>query len=358
MSISKIFIENNQLTKEILSNLFNKQMTTRNSIGRVSSSCKFTQLRYIILVVYEKSKRVEIGPIYLNRYNDSGPYGDLLRNVGYVIDYIYLYSRVNPFYNIIVNNIIDPVCISQDLNDLKPIIPIKNDGEFMAYLSLYSVNKSNEYRNICFCFIDSFNSEYYIFHYFTIIIHNDLYIRKQRYYISSSYGTGDICIPQNTIEIPNLNELKLFFQVFNDVQANEGVFKSLFAKYFATKGIMQYYIDEDSRGPGVSIAPKEGLERELSFFPRNCKVAIIHKYEETIQQLFNDLFGTQQSSLGGKSRKTRHRKKKNTRKRVRRFESRSQKSRFESRSQKVASKVAPKKSLFKSKKKELKKKLI
>ena len=74
--------KNNKILNDLLYNLFSPKILPKNKINEFTSSCKFTQLRYIILVIYEQIMKKSIVEIYKGRFdtnnNNNKEYKDLL----------------------------------------------------------------------------------------------------------------------------------------------------------------------------------------------------------------------------------------------------------------------------------------
>jgi len=269
-------IKNNKIINEILYNIFSNEIITRNKINRFTTSCKFTQLRYMILYIYEKIINKSIIDIYLNRNNNNGEYGIMLKDISLLMKELMMNKNI-PEYNIILNNQIYPNYINQQ------IIPIQNYNEFHNYI-LTKNPIQNIYTNICFCIFNLYESTFYIIHYFTIIIKNNG-DGTLTYYLNSAYGSDNVCIPQYTTEI-DITELKLFFKTFQDIEQNKDEFNYIFSKYFGKGGLPQDYseesIEENKKLKFSTISPSVGLQDEISHFSKNSKIGIIHEYEEYI----------------------------------------------------------------------------
>jgi hypothetical protein len=275
-------IENNKVVNELLYNLFSQEISSRYAINKFTSSCKFTQLRYIILYIYEKRVNKSILEIFVNRVNKNKEYSVMLNDISSIVQK-FMSQKTTPLYNVIVTNQIYPDFIS------KWVIPIENNNQLSNYLTANSLQPM-PYLNICFCIYNFFDSMYYIIHYFTLIIQKNN--NSFTYYINSAYGSDNVCIPQYTTDI-SFDELNLFFNVFNNIGNNQDSFYYLFSKYFGKGGLSQNYsqeqIEENKKLQFSSIEPSVGLEQEISMFSVNSKVGIIHNYQEYISSFTNPL---------------------------------------------------------------------
>jgi hypothetical protein len=269
------FIQNNNIINEILYNLFSNEIISRTKITTFTSSCKFTQLRYVILFIYEKIINKSIIEIYNNRYTNNNNYSNLLNDLSLIINQIMNLKDI-PDYKIIIGNEIYPNYINNQ------ILPVENYNIFKSYLQTKNP-LNNMYTNVCMCIYKFFESKYYIIHYFTLIIANNN--GNLSFYINSAYGSDNVCIPQYTTPI-DANELNLFFNVFNNIDSNRTDFNNLFAKYFGKGGLPQVYsqdqIDENKKLKFSTIPPQQGLQEEMNSFSSNVKIGIITNYDDYI----------------------------------------------------------------------------
>jgi len=301
-------IQNNNIVNEILYNLFSKEIISRTKISKFTTSCKFTQLRYIILFLYEKNINKSIIEIYNNRYNNNNEYSSLLNNISLLMNQIMNFKNI-PQYKIIIANEINPNYINNQ------IIPIENYNAFYNYLHM-TYQFKNIYTNICLCIYKFYESNFYIIHYFTIIVENNN--GNLNYYINSAYGSDNVCIPQYTTPI-NTNELNLFFNTFNDIDKYRNEFNYIFSKFFGKGGLPQVYseeqIEENKKLKFSTISPSQGLEEEMSSFSKNVKIGIIHEYEDYITYIMKNINNSNVSSImTGKGRKVKNNKKRSVKK--------------------------------------------
>ena len=298
------FIQNDNIVNGILYNLFSNQIISRTKITSFTSSCKFTQLRYMILFIYEKIINKSIIEIYNNRYSNNNHYSILLNDISLIINKIMNLKDI-PDYKIIIGNEIYPDYINNQL------ITAENYNTFYNYVQSKNPLK-NIYTNVCLCIYKFFDSSFYIIHYFTIIIENNN--GNFNFYINSAYGSDNVCIPQYTTPI-NLNELNAFFNVFNNIDSNRNEFNTLFAKYFGKGGLPQGYsqdqIDENKKLKFSTISPQQGLQDEISSFSNNVKVGIISNYDDYILNIMKSIPNLYIANFlkGGKIRRKRGTKK-------------------------------------------------
>jgi len=297
------FIQNNNIVNEILYNLFSNEIMSRTKITAFTTSCKFTQLRYMILFIYEKIINNSIIEIYNNRYTNNINYSNLLNDIALIINKIMSLKDV-PEYKIIIANEIYPSYINNQL------IPAENYNTFYNYVQ--SKNPLNNiYTNVCLCIYKFFESSFYIIHYFTIIIENNN--GNLNFYINSAYGSDNVCIPQYTTQI-NINELNAFFNVFNNIDSNRNEFNYLFSKYFGKGGLPQVYsqdqIDENKKLKFSTISPQQGLQEEISSFSNNVKIGIINNYDDYIINIMKFIPNLYISNFikGGKLRRNKSQK--------------------------------------------------
>lgn len=308
------FIENNKIVNDILYNLFSGEISSRNTIKTFTSSCKYTQLRYIILCIYEQIFDKNIVDIFNNRFDNYKEYGNMLHNISSLITKL-LSNKNTIFYNLIfLNTIVNENLIIpfEDTKFISPfednifIIKIENYEQLNDYLVQLKLQPT-PFINICFCIFHYSETNYYISHYFTFIILKNDVDNSYHYYINSSYGSDNICVPQYTTEL-SITDLILFFYVFNNIENNYESFYELFTIYFGKGGIEMPYseedIDENPKLKFSSILPNIGLDAEIKIINVNSKIGIIHNYQNNI---YNNIVIPliQEKMQPTKSRKTR-----------------------------------------------------
>jgi hypothetical protein len=251
---------------------------TRSQIKIISGACKFWQLQYCMLYL-----------IYKKNFS-------LIKDSKFLYDYCkyYLYMIRPQSPPTIINKLI----IYSELID--PGINFRTYREFGNNFLKFGNRQNNYY--CCIYAIDKRYNTYLtngIFHYFTLIL-NDDNEEKFEFYITSSYGSDHVCIPNETFKLENLNELFLFgeslkyihYDSDKEIKDNSiNIFKYFMTKYFLSGGIpIKYDKDEIEENPSLRfkmIQPKEGLEKELSFYLDNAilefDIAVITNYEDLVK---------------------------------------------------------------------------
>lgn len=251
---------------------------TRSQIKTISGACKFWQLQYCMLyLIYKKDF-------------------SLVQNLKFLYDYCkyYLYMIRPQSPPTIINKLI----VYSELIDSG--INFRTYREFGNEFLKFGNRQNNYY--CCIYGIDKRYNTYLtngIFHYFTLIL-NDDNEEKFEFYITSSYGSDHVFIPNDINKLENLNELFLFGESLKYIHydSNEEIkknsiiiFRNFMIKYFLSGGIaIKYDRDEIEENPSLRfkmIQPKEGLEKELSFYLDNAilefDIAVITNYEDLVK---------------------------------------------------------------------------
>lgn len=235
---------------------------TRNKTKRQSSSCRLWQLKYMIIYYINLKKK----NIILKNLNKLNEIGNILFEICNIIDNV-LNDKNSSLHDLIV------------LNKAKNIQPI------------YSINQlkiKSKYENFCLCIYNPSNM--IILHYFTIIY------KHPKFYITSSYGSDYVCVPQHTQEL-NIEEFEEFCLGIID---NNEIRINFFEKYFLFGNLKKRYNNNtiENINPRLKskwIQKKEGVAKELEnvFNPKSINISRIYQigflydYNESIEELID-----------------------------------------------------------------------
>jgi hypothetical protein len=262
----------------------NESIITRNKKMLNTVACRLWQLQYCIFCY-----------IYNNNKN-------LLQNSDFLIMLCKVYNKIftdsnSPLYKfILLNKLTDPIIyipyIGSALrnNDFKNYI-INNIN---TYCCIYGINKKS-----------GTIQESGIVHYFTII--ND---KIGNYYITSSYGSDNVCIPYQLEKLHNLQDFIDFCECLyrvpyvsqeESLYYNECILNFM-NNYFLKGGIKkrwsQDYVDEIPELRHQWILPDKGSIKESKYITHNTvmnfDIAIITNYQELVEkEILQDINTTQ-----------------------------------------------------------------
>ena len=239
---------------------------TRNMIRRITKSCRMWQLIYCILSIQTNFNVPEILTKYnyglaINK-NTKSNYNDLVDLCKQVINTILRTKNTIMYKLIFGNEFIDNIIQKYD-NQLK------NGNNYMC---IYSKDTQT------------------ISHYFTIIK-----INKNKYYITSSYGSDYVAVPAYTM-LFNINDLNNLIDALNDHIEYKDIIIAFYIKYFLGNNLPVYYssdnIDFDAKLKYRAVENAEMKEIDLVFSNKKNKgsicVGIIPEYEQMIKTYYND----------------------------------------------------------------------
>ena len=117
-----------------------------------------------------------------------------------------------------------------------------------------------------------------IIHYFTIIR------KKDTYYVNSSYGSDDVCVPQYTTKLETSEFTKLCVEL-PELTENS---KDLYTKYFLIKNLSKRYnnnnIEANTRLKSKWISPKKGIEKEINSLGTGYCIGYINNYQKLVNE--------------------------------------------------------------------------
>ena len=240
---------------------YDEPVFTRKQTKENTSSFRIWQLKYILLCEY-------INYCYLNKINIQPLtlvdkiYKTILNSKGTIFYKMIVLGEVIPEEIIQINSFNDIISSSQ-----KPLV--------------------DDIINYCLCI---YNTEG-ISHFFTIIYH------EGKYYLNSSYGTDNICIPQYTTEL-NIDEFNYFIFSLNNLKDDtNNNFEIFFNKYFGKNGLSVEYSEEalesNPKKKHSVISTDEGLAKEISNFLSSegiYHVGLIKNYQIYIYKYIDDYF--------------------------------------------------------------------
>ena len=252
-------LKNKKLTNKLLSyiSICDKSIIkTRNSELRQTASCRMWQFKYIVLyLINQKNDNV-----ILNNIHNLKKISSILTNICNLIS-IFIIQKHPFLYKLIV------------LNRLENITPIFEIDQLII---------ANEYENFCMCIYSPINL--FILHYFTIIYN------KSKFYITSSYGSDFVCVPQNTIELDIMEFNNFCLEL---TQNNEDIINTFFKKYFLLGNMKKRYNNNtiENINPGLKskwISSNNGIDLELQHIIDNKKqVGLMDEYQEKVEELID-----------------------------------------------------------------------
>jgi hypothetical protein len=240
---------------------------TRNQEKLNTVACRLWQLQYCIFYyIYNRNKM-------------------LLQNSDFLHILCAVYNKIfidinSPLYKfILLNTITAPIqYISFTKNhDFKQHI-INNVN---TYCCIYGINKNT-----------GIIQQYGVVHYLTII--ND---KHGNYYITSSYGSDNVCIPYQIEKLESLDEFILFCEClqythFSESEQHNKCIIDFMNKYFLKGGIKKRWspdwIEERPELRHLWIDPQSGKINESEYIIHNTvmnfDIAIITNYQELVEK--------------------------------------------------------------------------
>lgn len=241
-------------------------------------ACRLWQLQYCIFTfIFNENIELLSNPTFLHMLCSS--YINFLRNINENSSYSPL------LYNFIILN---------NINNYKNCLYYKNyiniepnsnyfyyfiTQNLNTYLCIYGINKkTNEIET---------NG---VIHYFTIINDNN-----SNYYITSSWGSDEICVPYQTNKLDNLNEFLHFCTCLYNLKFEKDINSKYIIyfmnKYFFIGAKRKRYSDEwVEEMPELRhkwIEPEEGIKKEADYILKNTimdfDIAIITDYEIVVK---------------------------------------------------------------------------
>lgn len=139
-------------------------------------------------------------------------------------------------------------------------------------------------RNYYMCVYNENNQGHgSIIHYFTIIRED-----KNTYYLNSSYGSDDVCVPQYTTKL-DVNE---FNALCNELPELTEYSKYLYTKYFLIKNLRKRYnnnnIEANTTLKSKWISPKKGIEKEITSLGPGYCIGYIKDYQNLVNKFIEN----------------------------------------------------------------------
>jgi hypothetical protein len=184
-------------------------------------------------------------------------------------------------------NIINDI-ISNQNTFLYDLLVLNKGTNIYPIYSIKQLEVKSKYENFCLCVYNPSNM--IIFHYFTIIY------KHPKFYITSSYGSDYVCVPQHTQEL-NLEEFEQFCLGIID---NNEIRINFFEKYFLFGNLKKRYNNNtiENLNPRLKskwIKKRQGVIKELEniFSLNNPKITrvyqigLLHNYKENIEEVID-----------------------------------------------------------------------
>lgn len=254
-------LQNEELMKKILNYIdicHDQIIKTKDQLIRSTSSCRMWQFKYMLLNVFDRLNN-NIITKNIDRLIENPSIFIKICNI--MDSFLSDINKKNILYQIIVYN--------RNLNiyPINDIIELENDG--------------NEIQNYCMCIYNPEIDIGSIIHFFTIIR------KKNIYYINSSYGSDNVCVPQYT---KRLNKLE-FNNFCKDLPNKDIAINNFYQKYFLEGNLKMRYNNNliENVDPSLKskwIEPSNGINREIQLLLQSnseFKVGLILNYEEYLE---------------------------------------------------------------------------
>ena len=234
------------------------QLTTlRKPRTQLTKVMKRTKRKPLTTVI-KRTNRTQLATIHKRKQNNVSK--RIIENMCMIIkNFLELNQTEYPeLYNIVYLNIpIDTIKISS-FNTIEEL-PINQN----YYMCVYNQNNLG-YGSII--------------HYFTIIR------KKDTYYVNSSYGSDDVCVPQYTTKLETSEFTKLCVEL-PELTENS---KDLYTKYFLIKNLSKRYnnnnIEANTRLKSKWISPKKGIEKEINSLGTGYCIGYINNYQKLVNE--------------------------------------------------------------------------
>jgi hypothetical protein len=230
------YIYKTELINEILEYIIticgeHKQLYTRDLRLRISTGCRDWVMFYTLLYNYNK---LNDNIILKNETDLPSIQSHLVKLCNIYISI--LDHKSSPYYKIFRLNKPDSLYLTEQIKDYKDLL--LNDSKYQHY-------------SMCI------HNDVGIFHYFIIIRYGE------KYYITSSYGSDFVKVPQFTTEL-NLAEFNEYLINTNSNNKNESYYNFI-KKYFLSNNLVKRYDDDtiegDEKLKNLWLQPKEGIDR-------------------------------------------------------------------------------------------------
>lgn len=294
------FIYKSELINEILKNIMtvcdrgHSKTFTKNMELRISRGCQDWVMFYTLLYNYNKLHK----NIILENQSKLGDIGPNLKELCNLYNNI-LEDLRNPYYKIFRSN--RPNTTLQ--TDIRPKEALPHNG--------------HKYQHYQMCIHNTIG----IFHYFLIIRHDE------QYYITSSYGSDFVAVPQFTTVL-DIDEFNTYLHNTNTNNKDKSYYDFI-EKYFLSNNLRKRYdedtIDDDEKLRSLWLQPKEGIKKELGWYKQHEQqlyVSIINGYDDYIISHIHRLIlptpAAKEEGASKKSKRSKKRKKKKSKKSKRR----------------------------------------
>ena len=268
--------------------LIETRILTRLGAERSTSSCKFWQLKLNLICAIDTLK---FNHAIANYIVGDDSLLDKVKQECYLIGNIFSnitndVRTLDDLYKVVYNNNPFP-------DKLKPLSSI--DDLIVERPEDYSYGDCQMY-SLCIHVTDIDDKRFHrgnglIQHFFTLIKKGDLY------FINSSYGSDNVCIPQSTKAITP-EDFALFCNTANDI-SDEGArhfFNKFVHEYFLPGGVQQRLVMDDKDDLTSETKKKyhhwlpieEGKQKEIDLYSNitnNFTISLIKGYKNDIQSI-------------------------------------------------------------------------
>ena len=280
------YIYKTELINEILTNIVtvctraHPKTFTKDMARRISTSCRNWVLFYTLLYNYNLLNK----NIILEHQTKLGEIGPSLKELCDIYINI-LADRRSQYYDIFMRN--------------------KPSGVFLTQINIHTelgAVPERKYQHWQMCIHNTTG----IFHYFII------FRQEEKYFITSSYASDNVSVPQFTTEIEDIGEFNAYLHNTNTNNKDESYYNFI-EKYFLSNNLVKRYdedtIEGDEKLKSLWIKPKEGIKMEKRFYEQHSEqlsVSIINGYDEYIIAHIHK-FKEGKSGAGRKSKRKKRR---------------------------------------------------
>ena len=270
-----------------------KIIQTRNQKLRSTASCRLWQFKYAVITYFLRVKKQINFNVYTRNRTLKKPLSTMMKSRKSRSNFSMKSRRTTTIrrkQNNVSKRIIEKICMI-----IKNFLELNQDMYRELYNIVYlnipsntiKISSFNELpinRNYYMCVYNETNlGTGSIIHYFTIIRED-----KNTYYLNSSYGSDDVCVPQYTTRLV----IDEFNALCNELPELTEYSKYLYTKYFLIKNLIKRYnknnIEANTRLESKWISPKKGIEKEITSLGPGYCIGYINNYQELVNEFIED----------------------------------------------------------------------
>ena len=264
---------------------------TRNQKLRSTASCRLWQFKYAVITYFLSTKKqinfiggTRTWTLMKSRRTTRKPLSTLMKS---------LRKTTLRKQSIVSKRIIENMCMiiknflelnQNDYPELYNIVYLNIPSNTIKISSFNTIEKLPINRNYYMCVYNENNHNYgSIIHYFTIIRED-----KDTYYLNSSYGSDDVCVPQYSTKL----DIDEFNALCNELPELTEYSKYLYTKYFLIKNLRKRYnnnnIEANTKLKNKWIYPKKGIEKEINSLGPGYCIGYIKDYQDFVTNFIED----------------------------------------------------------------------